>query len=458
MAQGIKAIGKSVAIALISSTALLSATVAPAQASSVAQAARPLLATPEQVEAELFLIELLDDPELKAAQARVKSELAQTEIGKTRDGAARIDEVVAQWTNSLTFKELLVGRAAPAILWGTDDTPRSWLGHRLGGVGTSGDNPDHIYRSSAVDGEGRYEITGKFDPKRRPAQFVVASSRLVPEEQIKLSAQSAGLGGKTTVLADRDIPVAADGSFRITVGGEASAGTPHIPLEPGTIGVGFRDVLSDWGNQRPAQLTIRRLDRHEAKPLDRAAVKRRVIERLGPYIRFWSAFPTTWFGGLKPNSISGPLPREGGWGYLAGLRFQLQPDEAILVRTGRGGAQYNGIQVIDPWMIAPDGTKHLTSLNPSQARPDADGSYSFVISPADPGIANWLDSGGLHDGFAVLRWQNLPTGVKGEDLLREFKVIKRADAARLDGVARITPAERSAQLAEHADGYAQRTR
>ena len=49
-----------------------------------------------------------------------------------------------------------------------DDTPRTWLGHTLGGVGTAGDNPDNIYRLAYLDGAGRYAIEGKIDPAHRP--------------------------------------------------------------------------------------------------------------------------------------------------------------------------------------------------------------------------------------------------------------------------------------------------
>ncbi|RYZ47390.1 MAG: DUF1214 domain-containing protein, partial [Sphingobacteriales bacterium] len=333
-------------------------------------------------------------------------------------------------------------------------------GYTLGGVGTSGDNPDHIYRSSAVDGSGRYEILGRFSPSRRPVQFVVSVSPWLNETEIKsIPANAAGLGGKTSVLDDRHIKVASDGTFRLTLGGEAPAdGSQHFALQPGPYSIGFRDVLADWEKQEAAQLTIRRLDNHQAAPFDHKAFKRRVISRLDSYVGFWSDFPENWFGGLKPNTISPTLPREGGWGYLAGLRFDLKPDEAILVTTTRGGAQYQGIQVTDPWMIAASGRQHLTSYNPAQAKVDADGSYSFVIAPRDPGTANWLDTAGLRSGFAVLRWQNLPAGASGEKLVREFKVIKLADAKEIPGIATITPQERVAQVKMREASYSNRTR
>lgn len=418
----------------------------------------PQLATPDQVEAEKLLRDLLPDPALKAEQARIKAALAQTAIGRTPDGAARLDEVIAQWTNSLIFKELLKERSTPIILWGTDDTPRSWLGYTLGGVGTSGDNPDHIYRSSNIVGEGRYEITGQFNPATRPAQFVLSVAPAVEFHEQPLSKNRADLGKQLALLSDKDLTVAPDGSFRVTLGGPAPAdGANHVALVPGPIGVGFRDVLSDW-KQRPADLRIRRLDTVHPAPFDTAALRKRVLDKLEPYIRFWSSYPEQWLGGLTANSVAPVVPRDGGWGFLSGLRFQLQPDEAFVVTLNYGNAQYTGIQVIDPWMIASDARQHQTSINPAQAVADADGNYSFVISPRDPGVANWLDTNGLHDGFAVLRWQNVPQTTKGETLLQGFRVIKLDEASSLPGIARVSAEQRKARLASRATEYTNRTR
>jgi hypothetical protein len=109
-------------------------------------------------------------------------------------------------------------------------------------------------------------------------------------------------------------------------------------------------------------------------------------------------------------------------------------------------------------MIASSAKAYQTSLNLSQVKPNADGNLTYVIAPRDPGVANWLDSSGLHDGFAVLRWQGLPAGTTGETLLRDFRVIKLADAAKIAGIALATPQQRKAALASRAEGYANRTR
>lgn len=457
MSVRLRCLGSITAIALLSAATAPLAGKAPAQSVPQPQGSQPLLATPDQVEAEKTLLALIADPELKAIQNKLKAELAKTAIGQTTDGAARLDFVIAQWTNSHIFKEIITNRTTPALIWGTDDTPREWLGHHIGGAGTSGDNPDFIYRSTALDGNGRYEIVGHIDPRNRPEQIILSVSG-AQLAAAPLHKNRADLGNQVALLTDRDLAIAPDGSFRVTLGGTNPDDSPnHIAIPPAPVTVGFRDVLSDW-NQRPIGLAIRRTDGTPAVPLNKADVRQRVLANLESYVRYWSSFPESWFGGLQPNSLSGPVSREGGWGFLAGLRFDLKPDEAFLVTTTPAGASYAGIQIVDPWMIASDARKYQNSLNLAQATPNADGSYTFVIAPRDPGIANWLDSTGLHQGFAVLRWQGFPASTVDPSLVREFRVIKLADAARLPGVSLATPQQRQAQIAQRAIGYTNRVR
>jgi hypothetical protein len=424
-----------------------------------AAAARPWLATPEQVAAEKALLALLPDPELKAVQAKLEAELAATPRGQTPDAAATLDNAIAQWTNSLIFGEIAGYRPRPALLWSTDDTPRVWLGHTLGGVGTSGDNPDAIYRSGLIDGSGRYELLGRFDMARRPAQLVIEADRgdlAKPAQMMQANANHVDLGVQVALLTDRDLTISPDGRFRLTLGGPGE-GPSHIATPPGPVTLGFRDLLSDW-RQRPAQLTIRRLDTDAPQPFDPAELRRRVIADLPDYVRFWAAFPDRWMGGLKSNTYREPGARAGGWGFVSGLRYTLAPGEALVVTTTQGPAKYTGFQVIDPWMIAADGRRRHVSLNTAQVKPDADGAVTYVISPTDPGTANWLDTAGLHDGFGIIRWQGTPKGMTNAGLLRSFRVAKLEEVAALPGVARVTPEERRAQLAKRAVDYAARTK
>jgi hypothetical protein len=422
----------------------------------------PWLATPAQIAAERTVLELLEDPAVKRLQAKLRGELGASPRARAiPDAARKVDEALSQWTNSLIFAELAKDTARPAFLWGTDDTPREWLGHRLGGVGTSGDNPDAIYRTAGIEGGGRYEIIGQYHRESRPTQVLIEVHNTDIARPHTMMAPVAG--GKApdpqaqTQIDQDQFVVDRDGRFRITLGGEAD-GPNHLPLPAsGFCTVGVRDILSDW-RLRACGLSIRRLDKVAAAPFGIAQVRELVLRDLEGYVAFWSRFPDIWFGGLKPNAHSQPQQRPGGWGFVAGLNFHLRPDEALVVTTSPGGARYTGVQLTDPWMIASDARQHQVSLNISQATPNADGTVTYVIAASDPGAANWLDTAGCHDGLGIIRWQAVPPGLTGQGLLHEVRVIKLGEVARLPGLPRVTPAERLARLAARKADYETRTR
>ena len=259
--------------------------------------------------------------------------------------------------------------------------------------------------------------------------------------------------------------VDAQGRFRITLGGDPSsadfaawAGPNHLPIAgSGFLAVGVRDILSDW-KQRACGLTLRRVDAVKLKPWGLAQVRALVLRDLPGYIRFWSHFPEIWFGGLGPNTISKLQQRPGGWGFVAGVNYHLAPDEAQVITLDPGGAKYTGFQINDPWMIAPDARARQVCLNGSQVTPNADDTVTYVIAASDPGAANWLDTTGYHDGLAILRWQAIPPGLKGDGLIREFKVVKLSEVAAMPGLPRVTPAERRARVAARKGDYETRVR
>ncbi len=442
------------------------AAIAFALSSSLARAAAPtpepapILANAEQDQAEQLLLTLLEHPDIKAIQTGLRAQLAGTAIGQSRDGAATLDRAVGCLTNSLILKEIATYRAVPAILWTTEDTPRTWRGRHIGCVGTAGDNPDNIYRMAVVQGGERWEFSGHFPAKNRATQFIVQLGPGEPGFAPKLAGAKPEAVEVLGVFTDRNLTVAADGTWRFTVGGPAGAtgnAAQHVVTPSGPIGVGFRDSMADW-RQEGARLAMRRLDDGPPRAYDPEELRRRVVGRLGDYVRDWADFPNHWFGGLKPNTYGGPMGREGAWGFVAGLRFSLAEDEALAVTISRGAASYTGFQVVDPWTLASDARAGLTSLNLSQAAPDKDGNFTYVIAPGDPGVANWLDTTGLRDGFGVIRWQGTPVGATKDGLLRSFRVIKLADAVNLPGVAKVTPRQRQAQLALRAQEWANRLR
>ncbi|UGQ15055.1 hypothetical protein LO772_16700 [Yinghuangia sp. ASG 101] len=418
---------------------------------------RPRLATPAQQDAERTLLRLLRDPELQRVKTSIRDGLAATPRGRTASGAATLDHAVDLWTNSLVMAEISIHQPVPAFTWGTDNTPRTWLGHTLPGVGTSGDNPDAFYRLAVIDGTQRYEVLGRFDPARRPAQVTLELHKGAKVTPPPMDGNFSDLMPLASIT-DRDLDVASDGTFRFTVGPEPESPV-HMVAKPGVLTLGIRDMLADWSGQVPCALELRPLDAVTPREFTDEDILRATYKDLPPYVAFWSGFPEVWFGGLKGNVISPGHTRTGSLaGFTVAIGYDLAPDEAVVVTMDPTRAAYTGFQVMDPWMISADSTRHQVSLNNSQSTPDADGTVTYVIAAADPGVANWLSTAGQHSGLALMRWQAVPDAgsIDPASLARGFRVVKLADVAGL-GLPRVTPERRAAQLAARIAGYKVRT-
>jgi hypothetical protein len=409
---------------------------------------------------EQAVLHLLRDPDVLALQDSLKAEIASWPRGQSGTGAERIDQAVLQWTAALIGDELSYARrASPSFVLGTDTTPRRWLGHTFPGTGKAADNPDAIYRSTVLDGRGRYEVTGQIDLAYPIIQIlfsISAGTMTHPAEvkQVEGAAPNPDAGIFTILgnLSEDELNIAPDGTFKITIGGEPT-GDNHLPTEPVPCSFGCRQMLLDW-KTTPLRLTIRRLDTVSRNSLEMAALKQAVLADLGDYVRFWAKFGGVWLGGVKTNDVAPPTVREGGWGFIGGVNFKLAPGEAALITIHPGAAKYVALQVTDPWMVGPDNGRRQSCLNLAQSTPDADGRYTYVISPVDPGVANWLDSCGMDEGFGIMRWQGFPGGASDNSgLFHDFRIAGLSEVAELAGVARITPQLRSKQLAARRDSY-----
>jgi hypothetical protein len=97
----------------------------------------------------------------------------------------------------------------------------------------------------------------------------------------------------------------------------------------------------------------------------------------------------------------------------------------------------------------------LASLNKSQVVPNPDGSVTYALALADPGLANWIDTCGLHQGWMLTRWQGVPAGVQLDTMIRDVQLVQM-DAVP-DTLPKIDLAGRRAQIAGRARSFAQRT-
>ena len=107
--------------------------------------------------------------------------------------------------------------------------------------------------------------------------------------------------------------------------------------------------------------------------------------------------------------------------------------------------RYWNVQLSDMLWNSVNWMNHQSSLNGAQAVVDGDGKFRAVISAEDPGVANWLDTGGLREGSMMLRWNGASSGP--EPALRAVPLADLKQALTADTVF-VTPEQRQEQLRE----------
>ena len=109
------------------------------------------------------------------------------------------------------------------------------------------------------------------------------------------------------------------------------------------------------------------------------------------------------------------------------------------------------------WGTTLDIVDRTGSLNKAQSRPNDDGTYTYVISPTDPGVANWIDSDGLLEGILTLRMAEFGGDGPKEDLGARGRVVQLDELEqRGAGPAPGVGSERAAELAERRAAYLRR--
>ncbi|MET0658959.1 MAG: hypothetical protein ABW110_12470, partial [Steroidobacteraceae bacterium] len=119
------------------------------------------------------------------------------------------------------------------------------------------------------------------------------------------------------------------------------------------------------------------------------------------------------------------------------------------------GAKYIGFQLTDPWLRSVDYWSHNSSLSDRQAKANADGTYTYVIAPKDPGVHNWLDTGGLNDGDVLVRWEGISGKPAVEKAVHSARLVKLTElsAALPPNTPRVDPGERKRLLAARTAEY-----
>lgn len=267
-------------------------------------------------------------------------------------------------------------------------------------------NPDAVYHIAPVEGDGVYRIIGRRGDNK---VIGIATGRgMFGTHEPKGSLNNYDVDGLT--LGD-------DGSFEVVLSGERpkdwTGDWRHLSPEAGNILI--RQFAYDWGNEVEGRFAIERLDTPPIKPrLSVAEIAEKLEATLGGFVKRFSRICLD-----NQNKVLGNL----GWNNMELTGFEdlgnspewpqkywrclynIQPDEALVIETDLPETcKYWNVQLNDTlWQQIEFGYRQ-SSLNAHQARLDADGKFRTVVSIADPGIPNWLDSNGYQKGMLVGRW------------------------------------------------------
>ncbi len=393
---------------------------------------------------------------------------------------------IDEYALGAAFQQQLLNPMQPTVVTQVAP-PHTWYGQEVRGSRILYDNPDTVYRFMGVNMTSTYVIRGQFTGAT-PADtnFSVLT----------------GLSGVTADnLSGRQLFVEQDGSFTITVSGDAAAPGQrnHLQMTADTTLIAVRNTLSDWTAQPPMSLSIERLSGPRVSLFSQLGGF--AIPGLGPMVTK-SPLLTALVSLIPPMAVPPPLLRgtftavvmalglgmeskyikvattDGETGervqpnvlrnptrnaeFLATQLqsagyFELADDEALVVTIRPNNARYFTVPVTNLWTITDNYWDEQTSLNSAQAVANPDGSFTFVLSPTDPGVYNWVSTGGFNKGTVSIRFQDLDLTSAVTPTLTSQRVTLADLAAVLPPTTRyVTAAQRGEQLAIRKTGFTTR--
>jgi hypothetical protein len=403
------------------------------------------IATAAQHEQELAALELIEHPVVKAAYQTV----AETWLGRAKASEAmreRFDDAFAEVMFSAAVWSSNQDKLRPKVSCITR-LAHPVEGRRIPGSRWGIDNPDSVYRVIPISGDERYEIHGRVGEHRMTENyFTLWDARM----------------GTVDVLNGRTMEVDSDGSFTITVDADPAGGRRnHVRSTAEAHEFYIRDVLLDWGRDDPNHFEVQRLGGTPGIP---ARSRDEQAEATAAMMDYFANFT----GKLSHGAYKMPANQFNlAWSadkvgamrnqvYVMG-RFDLADDEALVVDVSDGGAEYFTVPLSNVWGTTLDIVDRTGSLNKAQSAVNQDGSYTYVISPVDPGVANWIDSDGLREGILTLRMAEFGAAGPREDLGARGRMVKldRLDA-EVPHLSRVSPQDRKAELAERRTAYLRR--
>lgn len=273
-----------------------------------------------------------------------------------------------------------------------------------------GTNPDFIYGTASIDGRGSYLLTGERGDGLFLLMDIAAGGFGVMDE----------FGPSLGTLDFDTLSLDDDGRFSLLLSAEKPedwAGEWHR-LDPAARSLSLRHASYDWGKGREARIAIERTDKsHSPRCWSVEEIAERLTALAG-YPKRLSGMAMGFIKAQRDKGLWNALEHDDwagkggvqGQHYYQGL-FRLEPGQVLLLETELPETvRYWNVQLSDMLWNSVDWMNRQSSLNGGQAQIDADGKFRAVIALDDPGVPNWLDTGGNSEGAIMLRWTEASSG------------------------------------------------
>ena len=267
-----------------------------------------------------------------------------------------------------------------------------------------GPNPDGNYFIGMIRGDRRYCITGTRGTSAYLGFQILAGTGLTPRRM-------------SNYVSDGDLTLN-NGEFALVLSAREPddlGGAHWVQIPDDASSIVVREYIGDRTAEQLATLRIEALDPDPVTVLTDD-------ELAGQFTAMaWSLMKlVTLHRTIKPELLERPnvlLTAEAAdLGaadttpdnlYMMGT-FRLEPGEALVLDIEPPDTRYWNVTLENIWHECLEPRRRHSSVTNRGVRPDADGRVRIAISADDPGFGHWLDTGGRHRGFVVLRWLDNP--------------------------------------------------
>jgi hypothetical protein len=309
------------------------------------------------------------------------------------------------------------------------------------------DNPDQRYLQTRIKGGETYRIWGDLTTEARLDVQIYAG-------------ESTSLPRSTGFLSFEDMHVESNGTYEIFLSPERQ-GANWMDNPADSARVLIRQVYSDWANGKPGEVHIDRVGHEGARRLgfedkELARGMREAGANVLQDVAAWADLHQTVTDSdhaTPVNAIPPPASTFAQGGaknrYMTFSIFDVADDEALVLRWWPMGGSYQAVHLRDLWNSSLEYMNMQSSLTGEQCETSADGSFWCVLSARDPGVRNWLDTGGLRRGYVAFRFDGIGDRPFDADKVPSLAKVRFDEimAHLPQGTPPITPEQRFTQIA-----------